>query len=161
MKLNLDILPCGRSTLSVDETYRLDLEEGDAGEVHVVGELLVDGTETCVSIRGDLTVSGEAECDRCLARFELRYIAEVDVVIVRDDRVTDEEDGTAWTVHQARGTVDLTAALKEAALTMLPQKMLCREDCRGICAQCGANCNVETCDCDQEIVDSRWDGLPS
>ncbi|MBU0742558.1 DUF177 domain-containing protein [bacterium] len=161
MKLNLDILPCGRSSLLVDETCRLDLEEGDAGEVRIVGELQADGTVSRVSVRGDLVVSGKAECDRCLAGFEMRYVAEVDVAIVRDKRVDDEEDGSAWTVHRAQGEVDLTPALKEAALLTLPQKMICREDCRGICTHCGADRNVETCDCAQEIIDPRWDGLPS
>ena len=56
-----------------------------------------------------------------------------EIAIVRDDRVDEEEEGSAWTVHQARGPVDLTPALKEAALLTLPQKMVCREDCRGIC----------------------------
>ncbi len=161
MKLNLDNLPCGRSTLPVDETHRLDLEEGDAGDLRLTGELLADSTEALVSIRGDLTVYGEAECDRCLNGFELAYVAEVDVVIVRDNRLATEEEGTAWTVHQSRGEVDLTPALKETALLTLPHKMICKDDCLGICAHCGANRNAAPCACDQEIIDPRWDGLPS
>ena len=165
MKLNLDTLPPGRSELPVTGTYRLDLEEGDAGEVTVSGELRVDATEGRVLVRGDLRVAGTAECDRCLSAFALSYVADVDIVIVRDarggDPADDAEEGTAWTEHQARGEVDLAPALKEAALLTLPQKMVCREDCRGICAHCGVDRNVEACDCDQEITDPRWDALPS
>jgi len=161
MKLNLDTLPSGRSPLEVDETYRLDLEEGDAGVVRMCGGLHVDTTDSRVSVRGDLVVAGEGVCDRCLARFAMSYAADVEIVIVRDDRVDEGEDGSAWTVHQARGVVDLEPALKEAALLTLPQKMVCREDCRGICTHCGADLNEKPCGCDQEITDPRWDGLPS
>ncbi|MBC8423079.1 DUF177 domain-containing protein [bacterium] len=161
MKLNLDILPGGRSNLTVDETCRLDLDEGDAGEVRLGGELQVDGTASRVSIQGDLDVSGSAECDRCLTGFELVYSADVNVVIVRDSRQDDGDEGTAWTAHQSRGVVDLTPALKEAALLTLPLKKICREDCLGICPHCGANRNDRDCDCDHEISDPRWDDLPS
>ncbi len=161
MKLNLDTLPGGRSNLTVDEACRLELEDGDAGEVRLEGELRVDGTASRVSIQGELAVTGSAECDRCLLGFELAYGADVDVVIVRDGRQEDGDEGTAWTVHQSRGVVDLTPALTEAALLTLPQKMICREDCLGICPSCGADRNARDCDCDHEISDPRWDGLPS
>ena len=134
------------------------------GDARLRGELTVDNTESRVLIRGELDVCGRAECDRCLERFDLCWTAEIEAVVSRDGVERDDEDtdeGSAWTVHQARGVVDLTPALREAALLSLPQKMICREDCLGICAHCGANRNEADCGCDQEITDPRWDALPS
>ena len=37
----------------------------------------------------------------------------------------------------------------------LPMKVLCKEDCKGICNRCGANLNLETCDCDTRSLDPR------
>ncbi len=163
MKLNLDTLAFGRSVLDVDETYRLELDEGDAGEVHLQGELAVNNTDSRILVGGQLTAVGATDCDRCLESFELNYTAIVDVVIVRDNYEGRDarSEGSTWTEHQARGVIDLEPALREAALLTVPQKMVCRDDCLGICVHCGANRNEADCDCDQEIVDPRWDGLPS
>ena len=166
MKLNLDILPFGRSTTDVEETYRLDFEDGDAGEVRMVGELQVENAESRVLVHGELKVTGSAECDRCLTDFEMQFPAEVEVVIVRaapkgDPGEGEHEEGSAMTILQARGVVDLDPILSETALLAMPQKMVCSEDCLGICAYCGANRNKDDCDCNQDIVDPRWDGLPS
>jgi uncharacterized protein len=163
MKLNLDTLAFGRSAEDVDETYRLDLEEGDAGEVRIRGELTVDNTEGRVVIGGTLESVGKADCDRCLLPFDMVYQADVSIVVVREgvEFADMAEEGTVWTEHQARGVIDLGPPLREAALLTMPQKMICRDDCRGICVHCGANRNEADCACDQDIVDPRWDGLPS
>ncbi len=43
--------------------------------------------------------------------------------------------------------LDLSVLLREQILLSLPLKPLCREDCRGLCRQCGANLNRESCSC--------------
>ncbi len=163
MKLNLDTLAFGRSIEDIDVVYRLDLEEGNAGEVRLRGDLAVDNTDGRVVINGKLEAVGAADCDRCLQHFDMCYQADVNIVVVREglEYAETAEEGTVWTEHQARGEIDLGPALQEAALLTMPQKMICRENCRGICAHCGANRNEADCDCDQDIVDPRWDGLPS
>ena len=47
----------------------------------------------------------------------------------------------------------------DALFVSLPLLPLCREDCRGICALCGADLNVAPCQCDEVLVDPRWSGL--
>ncbi len=42
----------------------------------------------------------------------------------------------------------------------LPMKALCREDCRGLCPQCGADRNTAPCDC-APAPDTRWQPLRS
>ena len=44
-------------------------------------------------------------------------------------------------------------------LLSLPMKSLCREDCRGLCPQCGHNLNNGECGCRQETVDPRLAAL--
>jgi uncharacterized protein len=41
----------------------------------------------------------------------------------------------------------------------MPLNPLCREDCKGLCPQCGTNLNTETCDCAQEWEDPRLAAL--
>ncbi len=56
--------------------------------------------------------------------------------------------------------LDLDALAREDLLLDLPSKVLCREDCKGLCPQCGKNLNDGPCDC-KEPVDPRLAGLLS
>jgi uncharacterized protein len=53
----------------------------------------------------------------------------------------------------------LEDAVREQVLLALPGRMLCQQDCQGLCPQCGANRNRTNCDCVQPAVDSRWKAL--
>jgi len=53
------------------------------------------------------------------------------------------------------GWLDLTPLLREQAWVALPMKPLCRPDCKGLCPQCGANLNLESCTCESVKIDPR------
>jgi uncharacterized protein len=113
--------------------------------------LLVDGWV-------DLTL--EVSCTRCLKEFEqpmhVTYIEQfhptVDVVTgialpAIEDEVIFPIDGH----HE----IDLTEAIRQHVLLEIPMVTLCREDCAGLCAQCGQDLNLGPCDCKPE-VDTRF-----
>ena len=52
-------------------------------------------------------------------------------------------------------TLDITDIIRESILAVLPQKILCKDDCRGLCPKCGKNLNQGQCDCDLHEVDPR------
>ena len=54
--------------------------------------------------------------------------------------------------------LDLDALAEEDVVLNLPSKVLCKEDCKGLCPQCGKNLNDGPCDC-KEPVDPRLAGL--
>ena len=49
--------------------------------------------------------------------------------------------------------------VREYVLLDLPEAPLCRDDCAGICPQCGADRNESPCDCDTSVTDLRWSAL--
>ena len=51
--------------------------------------------------------------------------------------------------------LDVDQLVRDELLLNLPMKVLCDEDCKGICNRCGANLNHETCDCDRSSLDPR------
>ena len=55
--------------------------------------------------------------------------------------------------------LDLAPLVHDALLLELPIAPLCRDDCAGLCAACGADLNEEACGCDQVAVDPRWEAL--
>ncbi|HSP77877.1 MAG TPA: DUF177 domain-containing protein [Myxococcaceae bacterium] len=52
--------------------------------------------------------------------------------------------------------IDLAPILREQLLLALPMNAVCREDCRGLCTQCGQNLNEGQCGCDTRFVDPRF-----
>jgi uncharacterized protein len=48
------------------------------------------------------------------------------------------------------GRIDLTSPARDLIFLSLPQVMLCRKDCAGLCPECGLNLNKNKCDCKNE-----------
>ena len=55
--------------------------------------------------------------------------------------------------------IELSQMILEQIVLALPMKPLCQPDCRGLCPQCGANRNQESCSCAPDTSDPRWAGL--
>ena len=159
MYLDLDRTPPGRSALGITGQVALGLGEGRAPEAALSGELTVQNLESRVLASGALQAVGQAECARCLATFRLEWEVPVDLMVLRDTH-SDETEGETLLILQRDGEVDLTDALRECAALAYPQSTVCREDCRGLCATCGADLNDGPCGCVEEPVDPRWSALP-
>ncbi len=98
-----------------------------------------------ILVRGIVRVGLSCYCDRCLSPFELE-LPEVDICIFREG-LEDRE-------------IDLTEDIREDIVLSLPARLLCDEDCQGLCPQCGVNLNSSRCDCIQDKpVNSPWDQL--
>ena len=114
-----------------------------------------------IRLRGRLSSGLELQCARCLepvpqeiARdFELLY-RPLGADAGRDElSVTDAEAEIGY--YQGEGIL-LEDVLREQVVLALPLKITCREDCRGLCPQCGKNLNVEQCSCTVPVEDPRW-----
>jgi uncharacterized protein len=55
--------------------------------------------------------------------------------------------------------IELDDLVREEILLAVPSQVLCREDCRGLCAVCGNDLNAKDCGCQVVNADSRWDKL--
>lgn len=159
MYLDLDRTPPGRSMLPIEGTVALGMGEARAPETTLCGELTVQNLEGRVLASGTLQACGTAECARCLAAFRLDWEVPVDLMVLRDVD-TDETEGETLLILQRDGEVDLAEALRECAALSFPQSTVCRDDCRGLCASCGADLNAGPCGCAEEEIDPRWEGLP-
>ena len=94
-------------------------------------------------------------CDRCLAPLELPVERTVRHTVVRS--VNGEDDETFLVAEN--GCVELSELATNDILPELPQRYLCREDCKGLCPQCGKNRNEGPCGCQSDSGDPRMDVL--
>jgi uncharacterized protein len=118
-----------------------------------------------VLVTADIGVRVSATCDRCLTDFsrdsnlnvEEECFPTLDPGSGRRMSPPQESEGV---VHiDARQVLDLTDVLRQYLLTDAPIKTLCRQDCRGLCQECGADLNQEECRCSAAPVDPRWGAL--
>lgn len=149
-------------------TYTADELELDDERAHLKGETQISGRARRegerVRVRGNLRTIIEAPCDRCLretvapveTEFDVTYVSalapapEDEVGIPSDEMDVSTFDGEA---------IDVDDLAREQILLALPARLLCREDCKGLCPTCGADMNTEACSCREKEVDPRWAAL--
>lgn len=129
-------------------------------EVEIIGgevelRVRVVGSDYLVDLSFEAMVRGV--CMRCLEEVG-------EVVPVRQTEFVPGEEGGEDTEDEVSPfindhVVDVRGLVREAVVLALPVKILCSEDCGGLCAFCGANLNRETCDCGEERIDPRLEAL--
>lgn len=83
-----------------------------------------------------------AECDRCLEKFDREYKFDNEHILVRSLNTDNDE----YIVTNS-DLFDLDELVITDVLLQLPTKMLCKDDCKGLCPICGTNLNNNVCDC--------------
>ena len=115
-------------------------------------------------IQGSVAATVGVECARCLVSYDLPLEGQVDFIVttaeVREQQKAEAVDSEDYIVVDGNVLVaDLTDIIRQALVLELPMKPICRDDCQGLCPQCGANRNESPCDCRVEEPDPRWEGL--
>lgn len=147
-----------------EKTYTLDIEMNEFQAPDGVYELVSkEPVELRIRNLGErkLFMEGKAKlalsipCGRCLepviCPFELDIDQELDMNQTEEDRV----EGLDEQPYISGYNLDVDQLLSNELLLNLPMKVLCSEDCQGICNRCGANLNHGSCSCDQSSPDPR------
>lgn len=118
-------------------------------------------TGRIVNLGGLLKLSGKlhyeyyANCLRCLERVETARDIEVEESFVEVSKSDDED---AYTFEE--NAVDIDKPLMDNIILDMPMRIVCSEDCKGLCGSCGTNLNLKDCNCDEsKIVDPRMEIL--
>jgi len=116
-----------------------------------------------LEIKGDLHTRVAILCGRCLKEVQLPIDVDfaerfAGTVSWRNEEHHElsQEDLDLGLVDEA---IELDDLVKEEILLALPGHVLCNENCKGICPNCGADRNAVDCGCESEQVDSRWEKL--
>jgi len=126
------------------------------GQVEVRGEVF--NTGRTFQVKGTINACFQRVCGRCLKSFTDCITADLEVEYCRasevqpEDRADERDD---FEVFEGNN-IDLTERVKEALYLAIPMRALCREDCRGMCAQCGQDFNQGTCGCQEDNIDPRF-----
>ncbi len=134
---------------------RAELIEEDHGRKRVIRDIRVVGR---------LSTRVEVRCARCLEPVESLIESDFDLLYrplgadAGKDEVSISEAETEIGYYRGEGLL-LEDVLREQLLLSTPVRLLCREDCKGLCPHCGRNRNKEACQCMEESPDARWEAL--
>jgi len=106
--------------------------------------------------RGKLQTAIEAACRRCLAPASLRVDAPVEILFTEDEQA---DDPSVYVIPARSKTLDLSEAVREELILAVPDYVLCRENCAGLCPHCGKDLNEGPHQCQEAPADSRWGPL--
>ena len=111
-----------------------------------------------ILIAGNANLEFELACDRCLTSVKTQVELEFEREILAPELVNDED--TKAEQHFVEGyELDVESLLKEEIQLSWPSKILCMDDCKGICKKCGQNLNEGSCECDDFVPDVRFANL--
>lgn len=96
-----------------------------------------------------------APCARCLTDVMGGFTLTVERTVVTPREAADMDEREDDFVVTEDGFLDADELLTELFELNFPQKVLCREDCRGLCPHCGADLNTARCGCDGRVSDPR------
>ncbi len=122
--------------------------ETDPVSVDVTLERIAEG----IVVRGTIAADWHAPCARCLGPSDGHVVVGVDELFE-----TEPEPGETYLLDV--DTIDLDPLVRDALVLELPQAPLCRDDCAGLCPQCGVDRNEASCDCTDAVTDPRWAAL--
>jgi uncharacterized protein len=145
-----------QGVLAGDDPLLVGVAAVFAEPIRVAGRLQAAG-EGRFYWHGSLRTEVVGECSRCLAPVTAPVAAKIGALFSQEAVASDDPD--TYPVARDATLIDVRAAVREELILALPQYVLCREDCRGLCPRCGKDLNSGPCGCAPSASDSGWQKL--
>ena len=166
MQLEVDKIPQrGREFRHIYAPGELQLEDAQTrfiGDVEIIGRAArkSDG----VSLQGNINAQVEVLCDRCLSPVAVHVDTPFEATYVPVEEANASESTALRPVDMSFSpldgdAIDVDQLVCEQVLLALPIRMLCHPECKGLCASCGMDLNLDSCNCEKIEVDARWAAL--
>ena len=162
MKINISNLSQGTHEYELSKNaVELGLSESFDGEVHA--KVTLEKSSRQMLLKVGASSEAAFQCDRCLDEFKRTITSTFQLLFVWD-----EADRGGNNVDEVRelsadtNIIYISNDVRDAIVLAVPLKLLCKENCVGLCPRCGKNLNRaqgRTCDCEPWEVDPRWNKL--
>lgn len=124
----------------------------------------IQQSDSKVTLKGEATAELQLECDRCLksvpvpvsSSFEVEYVTPDTYQAGAAAELLDEDLSLSVFDGEA---LDIDELVREQLLLELPAQILCQQECKGLCPECGGDRNHADCKCQDAEIDPRWAGL--
>jgi len=154
-----------KSSIGAARNYRVSDTVNISGSDSLVqGNVSLVRTNRGILVKATLNTGVEVNCSRCLNLFRAPLTLEIEeeyfpVINIESGISLSLPDEPGCFTIDEQHILDLTEAVRQYALLAIPMKLLCRENCAGLCPTCGHDLNQGPCNCSSQEIDYRWSRL--
>ncbi len=149
-----DLLSKKNRKKQISLSFELEPFEFEGEEIRAIEKVSVEGVaiseNDVIVINASIKTKLKLNCSRCLDTFI--YPIDIDIEERFTNDIDLQQDGTMFVEGDS---LDITEIIENCIISTLPIKRLCKDDCKGLCPECGVNKNVENCSCLDYDVDIR------
>ena len=149
-----DLLSKKNRKKQISLSFELEPFEFEGEEIRAIEKVYVEGVaiseNDVIVINASIKTKLKLNCSRCLDTFI--YPIDIDIEERFTNDIDLQQDGTMFVEGDS---LDITEIIENCIISTLPIKRLCKDDCKGLCPECGVNKNVENCSCLDYDVDIR------
>jgi uncharacterized protein len=158
--------------MTVRDALEAPPDDPDAGKAVLDVDLYADGTS--VFANGTMKGHVRVACGRCVGPVDVGFDEKIRVTYLPKHEMQEEDEDEAKPESDDEGVeleeedldlfpyegeaIDLEPLVREQVILAVPYAPLCREDCKGLCPQCGVDLNTGSCRCEKPI-DPRFEAL--
>ena len=150
-----DLLARNGRKKEIKLSFEFEPVEFEGDQIKAVSMVDVDGVVTSdgdvLVLNANIKTQLELQCARCLDTFIYPIDIDIEERFTKSKELQDDEE----LIFVEDDTLDIIQIVENCIISTLPIKRLCKEDCKGLCSQCGTNKNVKECQCDDFDVDIR------
>lgn len=135
---------------SLDLSY-IDIDGNFSFKSPVKINAIINSRIRIVTLKLKIDAEVNLICDRCLGEYVQNHSFTYDATLVKDANAAgfDEETNDEY-LHVVDDEIDIGEIATDIVLLGLPTKMICSEDCKGLCFICGHNLNESDCKCEHD-----------
>ncbi|MEG0874434.1 MAG: DUF177 domain-containing protein [Clostridiales bacterium] len=161
MKIKVDKL---KSVTGIRTELNFSLTKEEIGDTTVLNlsskplvfQGVLENYDRTIKVTGEITCFLQGLCDRCGEETEYEVKAEFSEAFTNLPEKIREGEGDQSLSHFFEGDeIDLLPYVEQSVFLAMPMKVLCKEECMGLCPQCGQNLNIKKCSCDNTPIDPR------
>lgn len=132
------------------------------GEFKIIGPIKYKGqifkVDGSYLINVDLNYKYQTKCDRCFET-TIREVKTSLSARLEDYGKELEDNESDDIIYYNRGVLDIDEYILMEVASSLPMKTLCDDNCKGLCPGCGIDLNKESCTCQDDYIDPRFEQL--
>ena len=150
-----DLLSKKNRKKEISLSFELEPFEFEGEEIRAIENVNVEGLgiseKDVILIEASVKTKLKLNCSRCLDTFIYPIDIDIEERFTKSKELQDDEE----LIFVEDDTLDIIQIVENCIISTLPIKRLCKEDCKGLCSQCGTNKNIKECQCDDFDVDIR------
>jgi uncharacterized protein len=161
MKINISNLSEGVHEYELlQNAEELGLSKNFTGDV--IAHAALEKTTRQILLRAKVRAQAVFQCDRCANEFHIEIRSAFETAYMWENGGNGEESDDFHILSPDINIIDISKDVKEFTLLAVPLKLLCKENCAGLCPRCGRNLNGMPngmCTCPPKEIESRWSAL--